>query len=502
MIFHYIKEARRRVVWNEMMAQFALAASIMMGGLVLLLVFGTQILNWRMPVVLGIIALAGGSYRVATRFPSLYQVAIAVDRRASLQDVLSTAVHFADLPDANPTHMAQLLQAENAAARLPLADAVPFTPPRALYAMAGLGLVASSLFALRYGIEHRLDLQPPLSRVLLDTFGMSSKDATTPKSVQKRRGAAKRAEDFLSKLGITLPEAQDQKAGALDAAPSSALYSVGVPNTELDRSQSLSAKGRDPKGDGSEKGKAESGGQESGEKGDSASTGKTPADSPTGSREGPQQGEQAATKPGNASDSSSLMSKLRDAMANMLSKAKPQPNGAGQKPSTSQGKPAGAQTQSAEKNAAAGKGQQSPGQQTQDAQDGEQQGNSEDAQNATGKGAGKSADSQPASQPGSGAGKQDGLKDLKAAEQLAAMGKLSQIIGKRSANVTGDITIEVQSSSQQLRTPYSQRQAQHSQTSGDISRDEVPVTLQPYIQQYFEEVRKQGAPMKSNNAKP
>ena len=491
------------MLWNEIMAQFAVAASIVMGGLVLLLVFGTQILNWRMPVALGIIALAGGSYRVAARLPSLYQVAISVDRRASLQDVLSTAFHFADVQGVNPTHIAQLRQAEKAAARLPLADAVPFTPPRALYAMAGLGLVASSLFALRYGIEHRLDLQPPLSRVLLDTFGMSSKDATTPKSVQKRRGAAKRAEDFLSKLGITLPEAQDQKAGVLDAAPSSALDSVGVPNTELDRSQSLSAKRTDPKGGGSEKGKAESGGQESGEKGDSASTGKNPADSPTGSREGPQQGEQAATKPGNASDSSSLMSKLRDAMANMFSKAKPQPNGASQKPSTSQGKPTGAQTQSAEKNAAAaGKGQQSPGQQTQDAQDGEQQGNSEDAQNATGKGAGKSADSQPASQPGSGAGKQDGLKDLKAAEQLAAMGKLSQIIGKRSANVTGDITIEVQSSSQQLRTPYSQRQAQHSQTSGDISRDEVPVALQPYIQQYFEEVRKQGAPMKSNNAKP
>ncbi len=501
MILHYIESARRRVLWNEMLAQFALAATIIMGGVVLILLFGTQILNWRLPVVLAVLAIVAGTYRVARGLPSLYQVAIGVDRRARLHDALSTALHFSDTAPASPTHMAQLQQAEQAAGRLPLADAVPFNTPRALYAMAALGLLASSLFALRYLVEHRLDLQPPLARVLLDSFGMNSQDTAPRKSAQKRSSAAKQTEDFLSKLGITLPEAQDQKAGALDAAPSSALDSVGVPNTELDKGQ-LSGKGMDPKGDGSEKRKAENGGQESGDKSGPPSSGKTPSDNPAGSREGPQQGEQAATKPGNASDTSSLMSKLRDAMSNIFSKAKPLPNGNGQKPSTAQGKLSGAQTQSAEKPAAPGKGQQSPGQQSQDAEDGEQQGNSEDAQNATGKGAGKSSDSQPASQPGSGAGKQDGLKELKAAEQLAAMGKLSQIIGKRSANVTGDMTSEVQSGSQQLRTPYAQRQAQHSQTAGDISRDEIPVALQSYIQQYFEEVRKQAAPAKNKIAKP
>ena len=51
---------------------------------------------------------------------------------------------------------------------------------------------------------------------------------------------------------------------------------------------------------------------------------------------------------------------------------------------------------------------------------------------------------QPASkQPGSGIGRQDGSKDVKLAEQLAAMGKISEIIGKRSANVTGELTVEV-----------------------------------------------------------
>ena len=42
-------------------------------------------------------------------------------------------------------------------------QAVPFTIPRAAYAMAGLFLVASSLFALRYGFERKLDLRQPLA---------------------------------------------------------------------------------------------------------------------------------------------------------------------------------------------------------------------------------------------------------------------------------------------------------------------------------------------------
>ena len=73
------------------------------------------------------------------------------------------------------------------------------------------------------------------------------------------------------------------------------------------------------------------------------------------------------------------------------------------------------------------------------------------------------------------------------------MGKISEIIGKRSANVTGEVTVEVKNSNQQLRTPYAQRDAQHHQAGGEINRDEVPVALQAYVQQYFEQVRKQAA---------
>ena len=88
----------------------------------------------------------------------------------------------------------------------------------------------------------------------------------------------------------------------------------------------------------------------------------------------------------------------------------------------------------------------------------------------------------------------DGDKAIKNAEQLAAMGKISEILGKRSTTISGEATVEVQTTNQQLRTPYAQKGAQHTQGGAEISRDEVPVALQPYVQQYFEQVRKQSAP--------
>ena len=108
--------------------------------------------------------------------------------------------------------------------------------------------------------------------------------------------------------------------------------------------------------------------------------------------------------------------------------------------------------------------------------------------NSPGKGGGKSNDKDASAQPGSGIGRQDGSKDVRAAQQEKAMGKLSEVIGKRSANVSGEMTVEVQSGSQQLKTGYTQKSAQHAATGGDVSRDEVPLDLQPYVSGYFDEI--------------
>ena len=92
---------------------------------------------------------------------------------------------------------------------------------------------------------------------------------------------------------------------------------------------------------------------------------------------------------------------------------------------------------------------------------------------------------------GSGIGNQNGLKEQREAEQLKAMGKISEIIGKRATTVSGEMMVEVQSGkNQQLRTAYTSTTAAHGEADGDVTRDEIPLSLQPYVQQYFEQVRK------------
>jgi hypothetical protein len=184
-------------------------------------------------------------------------------------------------------------------------------------------------------------------------------------------------------------------------------------------------------------------------------------------------------------------------MQNLMASMRPQNKSAGQQ---QQGGQNGGQEKSQQakggQKSAAGKGQKKSGEQSAESQDGESDDDSDSGKSADGKSSGKSSDQQGNHNPGSGIGKQDGAKDARLAEQLAAMGKISEIIGKRSANVSGEVTVEVNSSKQQIRTPYSESKATHSESGGEINRDEVPPALQQYVQQYFEQVRKQAAPSK------
>ena len=59
--------------------------------------------------------------------------------------------------------------------------------------------------------------------------------------------------------------------------------------------------------------------------------------------------------------------------------------------------------------------------------------------------------------------------------------------------MSGEVMVEVGSTKQQLKTPFSQRQAKHADAGGEIHRDEVPLMYQQFVQQYFEEIRKSPA---------
>src|SRR5260370_36123960 len=69
-----------------------------MGGAILLLVLGTQILNWYWPMLLLVAGLGVGVYRMRQRIPSLYRLAQQIDHRLDLHDALSTAFHFLESP--------------------------------------------------------------------------------------------------------------------------------------------------------------------------------------------------------------------------------------------------------------------------------------------------------------------------------------------------------------------------------------------------------------------
>lgn len=487
MILSFLQRARRRYLWNEVIAQFALGAALLMGGAVLLLIIGTGILDWRAIVGLCLAGLAVAIYRTLKRIPTEYKIAVLVDEHAGLHDALSTAYFFSDATRAAKVSAsvqeAQLHHAEALVPTVNLETAIPFRTPRALYAMGVLFLVATGLFAVRYGTARKLDWRAPISQLIIESLGLRDPEAKQLAANTKKKGDNQAGEP-LDSSGNPIPKSERKKAD--DPALNNAIETAGDPKAGGEKGDAAS-KGED-KGQSSDK-NGEQGDSEKSE-GGTPQNGKNPNDNPSGSQDGQQQGEQAGGKQSD-SNQSSLLSKMKDAMQNMLSKAKPQSGQqqAGKKDSQAQQQQkAQSQQQTGEKGSQ--QNQQGESQESADSQQGEQPGDSDNQQDSQGKGSGKNSDKQASSQPGSGIGKQDGAKEIAAAQQQAAMGKLSEIIGKRSANVSGEMMLDVQSGPQQLRTQYSKSAASHAAASGEISRDEVPVSLQGYVQQYFDEVRK------------
>ena len=182
-------------------------------------------------------------------------------------------------------------------------------------------------------------------------------------------------------------------------------------------------------------------------------------------------------------------------MANLLEKMKIKPPpGMGQRAAASKGTPQpGGRQQSRAEKGAPGQGRQEGGEDssTADPQGQMQPGEGKQAAQAAQGRTGERGMERPSPQEGrSGVGRQDGDKAIKEAEQLAAMGKISEILGRRAADLKGEVMVEVRSGNQQLKTQYSQKRTAHADSGGAIHRDEIPLIYQQYVQQYFEEIRK------------
>src|ERR1035437_7013127 len=487
-----VRQARRRILSNQLFTQGVNAGSAALAAFILLLLFGTQILSWQVALAIPLAAAAFGIYRVKRQMPSPYTVAQLVDQRLGLADNLSTALFFSEVDPgarvAPDIRRAQFEEAGRLAQSVDVRRAVPYTMPRVVYLMDGLALVAGSLFALRYGLSRRLDLKEPLASFLPKSRPGGK---PVPQADNARRNARQTPEtpdDGSSPAnqdpqdpGQQDPNQEIQTPGEIQseaiAKMDSKSFSIRKPGEPDDNE--MASDDADSEGEGA-----------SGKDGEESQNGQQ-GDSKGGKGEKPQNGEKPDST--NASENSSLMSKMKEAFQNLLSKAKSQQNQQGSQPGKDQKSAPAKSQQGSKQNGKDGQPQNGSQQgDPQEGEDGQEAKNGESAQQ--GKGQGKSDSEQSSKQPGSGIGSQDGDKALRNAEQLAAMGKISEILGKRSATISGEATVEVQTTNQQLRTPYAQKGAEHTQGGAEISRDEVPVALQPYVQQYFEQVRKQSAP--------
>ena len=488
-----IRRGRRRQLAHLLIHAASFAAVIAIGGAILLLIVGAQILSWSWLAVLFIAGLGAGAYRLRDSLHTPYEIAQSIDRRLGLKDTLSTAFYFGERPDDHTAPrdfiQAQRNQAEDVARSADIERGMPFLLPRSAYINLALVAVALGMFGLRYGIKRSLDLGSPLVRINLDGFFGSSKIADA-----RERGKHPGAGDGRDSDAAKDP--WDSKTSDLDPATDAALQSAEDPNanngnTAPDGSAKADAKATQelPEGDNP---------LDSGEKGDSSLASDQSANATPGSdsKSGQQNGSKDAkdsSQSGSSSENASLAGKLRDAISNLLAKMKPQSKQGGGKPNDSS-QSANAKSQQGDKQEGAPK---SPGQEQADASansqsEGEQQqGGTQQA--AQGKSDGRS-NNQPNSPDGkSGIGKQDGDKAAREAAELAAMGKLSELIGKRAANITGEVMVEVSPGKQQLKTQYSDRNGAHGEAGGEINRDEVPLAYQQYVQQYFAQMRKQPA---------
>jgi hypothetical protein len=305
------------------------------------------------------------------------------------------------------------------------------------------------MFVLRYAVTGSLSLRPSLARIAFDTFFPSKQE----------QAKANRKQPDRSKMDPNSPDdpqGDQQQDAALEAMDrTSPADPQAGKRAEESKQGERSAENDANKMDTSQQEESQNGEQKNG-------------------KQAPQQG-------GN-SQNQNLMDKLRDVMSNMMNKM------------TSSGQNPPQQSKSSNGQPDKGKPSNKKSPNSSEKADENSQSSPEQAQNDTDASNSDKGTDKTASPDGkSGIGASEGDKKAREAEQLQIMGKISEILGKRSAGVSGEVMVEVGSSKQQLKTPWEQSQATHAEAGGEIHRDEVPLIYQQFVEQYFEQIRKPAA---------
>lgn len=480
-----LRRAQRRSLLVLGIEQAALAVSFVCAGAALMLVAGTQILDWYWLLVLACVGLVIGFVRLRKRALTRYAVAQALDRRLALHDTISTAWYVGGCSDIaeTPAGQTQLSQAEALAATVDTTRVFPFRGKRAWGLAFTLGALAFGLFTARYLVRHDLDLRQSLIPLQLDRLVAKVHDelATTGHSA---RAADLSEEQASNSQQTALTEPNDPRMNDVPDVKNP----TSAPDREADAPQSP-ATGQLPHNS------IES---SNGGKGVPA-TGKPNAQGATGSEQpksSPQGANRGQPQPSGSQASPGLMDRMKDAMSSLMAKMS-----ASNSSQNSQASQRNSAAPDADQNQSQGNPSQSQASPSQNSR------SSANAQSKNGE-AGQATEMSPSqrsqssrasnrqggNQSKSGIGSQNGMKAFKQAEELQAMGKLAEIIGKRSQDVTGEMMVEVPSGQQQLRTAYSNQVGRHANTGGEINRDEVPLIFQQYVREYMERVHREPPP--------
>lgn len=492
-IFEILRQARQRTIVNLVLEQASLALTLALGAGILLLILGTQILDWYWPVLLFVGALGYGWYRYGRTLPTDYTVAQRLDVGLGLPDTISTAFHFATAKTGNEGFRErQRALADETARSYRAEQAIPWRLTRYSYAAVAFAAVFGGLMMYRYAMERRLDLSRPMVPGVVDLFGTANTTVVQlPKQGPNRLPPG--AEQLRTEDPANTQEGEKQEAASLGDAPEDVLKTISTPEVSNENSEQF--KGKDETGQPGEGSDEQSAGSDKADGQSGEQSGDSKQASKDGKKEGPSNANAPQQPGGQQNEKNSMLDKMRDAFANLMNKMNlPQPKQGGEQMAKNgqkdgqQGQKGGQQQQQ--------KGQPNQGKPSDQQGQGDQAGQQAEAQagqqqqTAQGKGSSDSNDA-GSDQPKSGMGKSDGQKDVKIAEQMQALGKLSEIIGKRSERQQGEIMVEVSSSKNQgLRTAYGAKTSKAANSGGEIHRDEVPLIYQQYVQQYFEQIRK------------
>jgi hypothetical protein len=474
-----IRQARRRAVGQCVVARSLWAVTAALAAAALLLMLGTGVVAWYVPPVVFVLALGVALWTLRGRLPREYRTAQALDVALNTSDLLSSAWYAASSISTSGvgarSYFAPLLfeQAETAARMAGPGAALPWRWPRSSRWAGGVALATLALFGLRYGVLHTLDLSASVVNVMFDTFTGQSVAA----SKKAARPDAKLPQPM--QIGLNTPgdvlennPPEDVLKNYEVAGQSNSGSSRNVSNPDQQTQQREPGESSSPE-ESSDNVNLPQGaqGMSTGENQQKSSDVKNPA-------------KPDARQP---KKDSGLLDKMRDALASVMDKLK-----LNTKANESQQGAAAQEAQRQNAQRQSEKGSPSPGKPQQGDPQSQQSQEQSDSSQSGQKSQSDSPSQNASDQQHSGIGKQDGSKNTEMAKDAEALGKLSELIGKRSMNLQGEMMVEVENTrNPQLRTPYLNRSATHGEAGGDLSRDEVPLRHQEFVRRYYEQVRKQ-----------